>query len=138
MVVKSIAVMLQSVLPSVVTSLDAAQLVQMAIQSHKNALVLADTVVTTQQFINSCAAPFEKIMEEKARKVIYLVSGSVLLIVRGIRLVCLGVVLLDNSSSIGVVFLLCNREKLEVLSNQENTTRVVFLFDDKTTSYYIG
>ena len=78
MIAKSIAVMLQSVLPSVVTSLDAAQLVQMAIQSHKNALVLADTVVTTQQFINSCAAPFEKIMEEKARKVIYLFTDSVL------------------------------------------------------------
>ena len=67
---------------------------------------------------------------------------------RGIRLVCLGVVLLDNSSSIGVVFLLWNWEKTEVVSNQENTTRVVFLLDDKkttlitldnrkTTSYYV-
>ncbi|XP_067950843.1 E3 UFM1-protein ligase 1-like [Watersipora subatra] len=57
-----------SVLPSVVSPIDAAQLVQMSVRTHKAAVVLADTVVTTQHFINSCVAPFETLMQEKAQK----------------------------------------------------------------------
>ncbi|KAF6023211.1 UFL1 [Bugula neritina] len=57
-----------TVLPSVVSPLDGAQLVQMVVKSHKQAIVLCDTIITTQGFINKCAAPFEEIMDEKARK----------------------------------------------------------------------
>lgn len=42
---------------------------QMVVKSHKQAIVLCDTIITTQGFINKCAAPFEEIMDEKARKV---------------------------------------------------------------------
>lgn len=49
--------------------MDGAQLVQMSIKSHKTAVLLADTIVTTQEFINKCAAPFEEIMNQKAKKV---------------------------------------------------------------------
>ena len=59
----------QAILPSVVTPIDGAQLVQMSVKSHKTAVLLADTIVTTQEFINKCAAPFEQLMNQKAKKV---------------------------------------------------------------------
>ena len=59
----------QAILPSVVTPMDGAQLVQMSVKSHKTAVLLADTIVTTQEFINKCAAPFEQLMNQKAKKV---------------------------------------------------------------------
>ena len=53
---------------------DAAQLVQSCAKSRKMAVVLDETIITTQDFINQCATPFEYLMLEKATKVSLLLS----------------------------------------------------------------
>jgi len=64
------------VVPSVLSKQDCAQLVQAAVKCHRLAVVLADTIVTTREFINGCSAPFEMLMEDKAIKVRALIMAG--------------------------------------------------------------
>ena len=62
-------VLLQSLLPSVCSREDARQLLQGIVQDKPTAVVFCDSIVTCDDFVTSCAAVFDTMINVKAEKV---------------------------------------------------------------------
>ena len=61
----------QPLIPSPFTADDAAQLLQFCLKatSRSATQVFCDSVVVSENFVSSCKAPFEELMQEKAKRV---------------------------------------------------------------------
>jgi len=62
-------VLLQPLLPSVLSPTDISQLLQKCLRSKSDALLCCDTIVVSQQLVDVCSKHFDKIMSSKAEKV---------------------------------------------------------------------